>query len=303
MRFRRQISTTPLCAICGRDEESWWHALFPCNWAANVWCNLGADPVTLAQGHTRIDDSCPENFFKGWSARSLATIWIICVERNTRYFNGCSKPLHILKKKAIDLGSCFTRIFSHGIKHRETRYVNWNAGSSREVLLHIDGSSRGNPGAAGFGIVLRSNDGTWIKGYSGSIGVATNLEAELHAILNGIPCLKEHNLNRSATCFSDSFETVRLVSRGDNGRQVYGTLLLAIAEEVRQMRNLEILNILREGNMVADYLAKCGSNSEEFFTTCVFPPDNVKETLVSDASGVHYLDFSFACTKKTHNTL
>jgi len=37
-------------------------------------------------------------------------------------------------------------------------------------VLNVDGSSLGNPGASGFGGVLRNSDGSWIGSLSGSVG-------------------------------------------------------------------------------------------------------------------------------------
>lgn len=82
-------------------------------------------------------------------------------------------------------------MFSHPTTARETRLVGWNPIVGTNTIIHVDGSSRGNPGDAGFGVVLRRLDGTWICGVSGYIGQATNLEAELHAILPGLRCIRE----------------------------------------------------------------------------------------------------------------
>ena len=63
------------------------------------------------------------------------------------------------------------------------------SGSRREksILLHVDGASRGNPGPAGIGIVIRKGDGGPIlREISEYIGRATNNVAEYRALLRAL---------------------------------------------------------------------------------------------------------------------
>lgn len=53
-------------------------------------------------------------------------------------------------------------------------------------MLNVDGSSLGNPGASGFGGVLRNSDGSWIGSFSGSVGFSNDLHVELLALYNGL---------------------------------------------------------------------------------------------------------------------
>ncbi len=55
-----------------------------------------------------------------------------------------------------------------------------------KVLLYIDGASRGNPGPAGIGIVLRDETGQhWVE-IAESIGCTTNNIAEYQALIRGL---------------------------------------------------------------------------------------------------------------------
>ncbi|MGH2349175.1 MAG: reverse transcriptase-like protein [bacterium] len=54
-------------------------------------------------------------------------------------------------------------------------------------MLFVDGASRGNPGPAGIGVVLRNGDrGPVLKEISEYIGRSTNNEAEYRALLKGL---------------------------------------------------------------------------------------------------------------------
>lgn len=70
---------------------------------------------------------------------------------------------------------------NHGKVHNvlPLRLVRWMWPQTENVKLNVDGTSRGNPGKAGFGGLLRGDDGRWIFGFKGSMGVADNLLPEL----------------------------------------------------------------------------------------------------------------------------
>lgn len=56
------------------------------------------------------------------------------------------------------------------------------------MKLHVncDGGSRGNPGPAGIGVVIRKDDNTILYEYREAIGEATNNEAEYHSVIKAL---------------------------------------------------------------------------------------------------------------------
>jgi ribonuclease HI len=52
--------------------------------------------------------------------------------------------------------------------------------------VYVDGGARGNPGPAGIGVVITSDDGVELARANDYIGVATNNVAEYHALLLGL---------------------------------------------------------------------------------------------------------------------
>ncbi len=59
------------------------------------------------------------------------------------------------------------------------------------LISYTDGGSRGNPGPAAFGYVLKTPDGETITGHGEYIGVTTNNQAEYKAILAAIRKARE----------------------------------------------------------------------------------------------------------------
>jgi probable phosphoglycerate mutase len=81
--------------------------------------------------------------------------------------------------------------------------------NSLHVVIHIDGGSRGNPGPAGAGIVIRDKTDNSIL-YKGGIflGKATNNVAEYSGLLAGLTAGRQLNAAR-VELFSDSQLLVR----------------------------------------------------------------------------------------------
>ena len=67
------------------------------------------------------------------------------------------------------------------------------AGQLRSVVVEADGGSRGNPGEAAYGAVLRDADtGEVIAERAECIGVATNNVAEYRGLIAGLELYNEH---------------------------------------------------------------------------------------------------------------
>ncbi|HSX18975.1 MAG TPA: ribonuclease HI family protein, partial [Candidatus Saccharimonadales bacterium] len=66
-----------------------------------------------------------------------------------------------------------------------------------------DGGSRGNPGHAAYGFVVK-DDGKTTKEEGGYLGIATNNFAEYTAIVKALTWLKEHHPKKEIKFFLDS---------------------------------------------------------------------------------------------------
>ena len=60
------------------------------------------------------------------------------------------------------------------------------------ITANIDGGARGNPGPAGYGVVIRDADGNMLEELHGALGVATNNVAEYNGLLAALRWAKEH---------------------------------------------------------------------------------------------------------------
>jgi len=82
--------------------------------------------------------------------------------------------------------------------------------STSSLIIYTDGSSRGNPGPGGYGVILKW--GTVEKELSQGYRRTTNNRMELMAVIAALEALKKDNL--SVTIYSDSQYVVRAVKEG-----------------------------------------------------------------------------------------
>ena len=68
----------------------------------------------------------------------------------------------------------------------ERRPVSVARPAEPELVLHVDGGARGNPGPAAIGVVISRPDGGVVEELAETIGEATNNVAEYQALLRGL---------------------------------------------------------------------------------------------------------------------
>lgn len=78
------------------------------------------------------------------------------------------------------------------------------------IQLYTDGSSRGNPGPGGYGVVLKC--GTHYKEISEGFEETTNNRMELLAVIVGLEAIKRENAE--VIVYSDSTYVVKAVNEG-----------------------------------------------------------------------------------------
>jgi ribonuclease HI len=121
--------------------------------------------------------------------------------------------------------------------------------------VFTDGASRGNPGYAAIGIVIKDDNSRLLKEISEYIGINTNNYAEYQAVLRGL--LEAENLKADeVTLFSDSELICRQLQgkyrvKSNNIRPLY----IEVTSIASQFKNFSVNQIRRELNSHADKLA------------------------------------------------
>jgi len=125
----------------------------------------------------------------------------------------------------------------------------------KEIVLHFDGASRGNPGPAAYGVVAESLDGAPVAAFSKFLGEATNNQAEYEGLLAALEFARSNGYTR-LRILSDS----ELLVRQMNGQyKVKSDGLKPLWERARRaaaaFESCSFRHVPREENREADRLA------------------------------------------------
>lgn len=117
----------------------------------------------------------------------FACVWWTWKARNAKCFEDelipCTRLMLAVLNLAETLKVCFK---AHTTSAVPARQISWLQKDRLGIVLNVDGSNLGNPGPAGFGGLLRYSEGGWLLGFSGHIGHADVLKAELLGLYNGL---------------------------------------------------------------------------------------------------------------------
>ena len=80
-----------------------------------------------------------------------------------------------------------------------------------DVIIYTDGSSRGNPGPGGYGIIMEDCKSGFVKEYSKGFRYTTNNRMELLAVIDALKMLKKNKLK--VLIYTDSKYVVDAVEK------------------------------------------------------------------------------------------
>jgi probable phosphoglycerate mutase len=123
------------------------------------------------------------------------------------------------------------------------------------VIAYVDGGARGNPGPAGYGVLLQDLSGKTVAELSRYLGRQTNNYAEYSGLIAALEYALEHGYG-SLRVISDSELMVRQMK---GIYKVRNANLLPLYEKARalsrKLKSFEIGHVLRGKNRDADRLA------------------------------------------------
>ena len=93
---------------------------------------------------------------------------------------------------------------------------------------------------------------------------------------------------RKLVCESDSLTMTDLVSKPLNPCHWYSCIVSRIKQIMAREWEVMLSHTLREGNMVADWLAKFGALRDESLVELENPPQGIRYLLLADVMGVRY---------------
>lgn len=131
-----------------------------------------------------------------------------------------------------------------------------------KVIVFCDGGSRGNPGPAALGVVIKTTKGEIIEEIGEYLGEQTNNYAEYSAVITALNKLREMKV-KSADFYLDSELAVRQLNgiykvKSEGLKVLHSKVLEAIGE-----MNITFTHVYREDNTEADAMVNQVLNSQK----------------------------------------
>jgi ribonuclease HI len=126
--------------------------------------------------------------------------------------------------------------------------------SAKRLIVYTDGASRGNPGPAAIGVVIRDEQGRVIAKISEAIGRTTNNRAEYFALISGL----EEALRLGAERVDLRMDSELIVRQltGKYRSKELKALYKQTLQLLRKFKSYSIEHIPRERNKEADALTR-----------------------------------------------
>ena len=125
------------------------------------------------------------------------------------------------------------------------------------LIAYIDGSSMGNPGESGYGVVIKDENGNVLQYFGNYIGQTTNNVAEYQGLIGCLDLVAKFQIG-SLTVFSDSQLMVRQINGEYRVKQPHLQVLFSKVKEKLKILSIDftIEHVPREQNKEADKLAR-----------------------------------------------
>ncbi|XP_065622950.1 uncharacterized protein LOC136064750 [Quercus suber] len=265
------INCSKLCPICREQDDSIEHLLRECIFVRQFLAEIHA-PRVSSMPINNVSDWLQANYQSKlihcsaipWNLIFPLAVWSIWKHHNKVVFENVPRNLNLHRFCLNEARDYFYCIAKSGRKKQLTSIpVKWNKPPEEWFKLNTNGASSGNPGKVGCGGLIRDCNGRWIKGFSRSIGHASNFVAEFWALRDGLKLALGIGVHRLVVELDAKVVISLITSIGGSNKP--------------------------EGNRCADALARMGSNMAEEFLVFDNPPSpDVLYFVNTDAAGVLY---------------
>ncbi|XP_026452118.1 uncharacterized protein LOC113352522 [Papaver somniferum] len=145
----------------------------------------------------------------------------------------------------------FFKLEPRKIRFQSIKSCHWNPPCPGFIMFCCDGASIGNPGFAGFGVVIRDHMSQVLGVITGGIGIATNYIAEVYAVISAVELDVKWGMHK-VILVSDS-KTV--ITEFEHNKMPW-FVRMRWQKAIKQIQNIQFLHSYRETNFVADTAAK-----------------------------------------------
>ncbi|KAG7576302.1 Ribonuclease H domain [Arabidopsis thaliana x Arabidopsis arenosa] len=303
-RMRRHIGESAICQVCKGAEESIIHVLRDCPAMAGIWVRFIPQRERQAFFNKSLLEWLFTNLnggkmfgFENWATLFSMAIWWGWKWRCGNIFGErrkCRDRVRFLQDVTTEVMAAHTQLGVDLGRNmgslsgpRVARLVSWKKPGDGWVKLNTDGASRGNPGQATAGGVIRDGDGHWRGGFSLHIGICSAPMAELWGIYYGLVIAWERGYRR-VELEVDSELVVGFVQSGVSDGHPLSFLVRLCQGFFSRDWLVRVTHVYREANRLADGLANYAFTLGLGFLHLDDCPDVVHPILLADANGTAF---------------
>lgn len=128
-----------------------------------------------------------------------------------------------------------------------------------ELIINTDGASRGNPGQASWGFVIRQKSGVILHEAGKAIGIATNNIAEYTAVFEALEYLRKETERPQEIAVLILADSQLVVNQLSGKFRIKNKFLRVIYDQIKSLepkfKSIKYRAIKREENFLADRMA------------------------------------------------
>ncbi|MEK6880399.1 MAG: ribonuclease HI family protein [Nanoarchaeota archaeon] len=113
------------------------------------------------------------------------------------------------------------------------------------IITNSDGGSRGNPGQAAIGIIIRDEDKI-LKTYKEKIGTATNNEAEYRALIKALNLASKYTKSKIQCILDSELVVKQLKGSYSISSDILKPLFITVKELEKNFKHVEYKHVRRE---------------------------------------------------------
>lgn len=255
--WRRKTVGCPKCEVCNSYPENTIHALWDCEDIRDVWERdfNWIDRGKAARG----------SFVDLWEMLGIrpdtrelfaVTAWHLWNRRNKARLKHPISPLNHVPTEAHHYLSEYKKFNRVTVKHHKPRTVRWKPTDAHHFKTNFDGAFFAETGEAGIDVVIRNNTGQVKAALSEKIHAPASVTVlEMLAARRAAAFTREMGIE-NCILEGDSQIVIKALQDGDMTFSESGHLLQDTLSHLNSIKNWSLSHSLRQGNAVADALAK-----------------------------------------------
>lgn len=127
------------------------------------------------------------------------------------------------------------------------------------LIINTDGASRGNPGPASYGYIIKNSDGVILHQEGQAIGINTNNVAEYSGVLKALEYINEHYAEKAPHKIEVVADSQLIIRQLAGLYKIKNPTLKIIYQQIKDMEvelgEISYRHVLRAENFIADKLA------------------------------------------------